>query len=216
MREMKNNAVTVDHSPDPLLAVACTFCSKSIGQKAGRRRVGTPTSPTSPLSPLPSPHLHLHQHSTTASTTAGTAGSTNSSGGTSTIRHGKNESSDSIDTCSCRKPRARCSLCLSRLNTAASLALFKTCGRVHKSNTSTNPTKSSMTSRHHNHKHPLPPRFPFSSFTVFCATCRHSGHALHYLEWFNLNTSCPVAGCTCTCDTLDKMPRIINTSITPS
>jgi hypothetical protein len=137
---------------------------------------------------------------------------------------GKSKTSTSegdIDVCNCRKPRARCALCLSRLNTAASLALFKTNGRIHthskfniaypvsedvksfrNHDKETSSNKNASSNKNHVCRPNHSPRFPFSSFTAFCATCRHSGHALHYLEWFKDNVNCPVAGCTCTCSIL--------------
>lgn len=198
---MKCDVKVAESNPDALLAVACTFCSKSIGQRVGRKRVATPTSPpqpSTPQSPLASPQTH------TTSTTAGTTGSTSGS----VVKSKTSTSEGDIETCNCRKPRARCALCLSRLNTAASLALFKTNGRLHNNKFSTylSPdctlTSKQLEASSKMTKDGQPrasPRFPFSSFTVFCATCRHSGHALHYLEWFEGNANCPVAGCTCSC-----------------
>lgn len=142
------------------LAVACTFCSKSIGHR---------TTPA--------------LKSVTSNAAASPPAASSSSPPTGK-KAGKETSGEAV--CSCRKPRSRCALCLSRLNTSSSLALFAQRRRP----------DSAL------------PKFPFDSFTVFCATCRHSGHALHYLEWFNSHSNCPVAGCTCTCSSLDNMLRL--------
>ena len=144
-----NGEVGSEASLTTRLAVACTYCSKSIGHRTGD---------SVPKSKPPTPAV------------------ASSGGGGKKSREGEEAS------CSCRKPRSRCALCLSRLNTSSSLALFAQRRR--------------------------PTRFPFDSFTVFCATCRHSGHALHYLEWFDLHSNCPVAGCTCTCSSLDSLLRL--------
>lgn len=143
------------------LAVACTFCSKSIGHRTAPAPTSLP-KPAAASSPASSSPVPPPTGKKTGKETAGDTG------------------------CSCRKPRSRCALCLSRLNTSSSLALFAQRRRP----------DSAL------------PKFPFDSFTVFCATCRHSGHALHYLEWFNAHSNCPVAGCTCTCSSLDSVLRL--------
>lgn len=153
------------------MAIACNFCSKSIGQKAGSPVTKSGSTSSTPIHNPPVPHY-------TSPTRAGSG---------STV--GRKNSSER-NTCSCLKPRARCSLCLTRLNTSSSLNMFL------------GPQRTPDATRHEPSPGPL--KNPFSSFTVFCATCRHSGHASHYLEWFKSNVNCPVSGCTCRCSSLDR------------
>lgn len=107
--------------------------------------------------------------------------------------------------CRCRKPRARCSLCLSRLNTPSTHNLFRSKSELEAFGAIK--ISSYDTSLITEKSDPVIVKNPLASFTVFCATCRHSGHASHYLDWFQTNNHCPVSGCTCQCSSLDKMVR---------
>lgn len=114
-------------------------------------------------------------------------------------------SSPTDEPCKCMKPRARCSLCLARLNTPSTLNLFR--GKTELDAFGGIKLSSYDTSLSTKTSNPVIVKNPFASFTVFCATCRHSGHASHYLDWFKTNNHCPVSGCTCQCSSLDKMVR---------
>ncbi len=37
---------------------------------------------------------------------------------------------------------------------------------------------------------------------VWCQKCRHGGHSAHVEEWFDTHCECPVAECTCRCNSL--------------
>ena len=43
----------------------------------------------------------------------------------------------------------------------------------------------------------------FSHQITWCLSCCHGGHVSHLVDWFESHETCPVAGCDCTCATLD-------------
>lgn len=49
---------------------------------------------------------------------------------------------------------------------------------------------------------------PFTDWWTWCQTCRHGGHASHLAEWFTNQELCPVADCTCHCNSLDSTPSV--------
>lgn len=156
--------------PPVRIAVACTYCSKSTVSLGKNDKVNGHRRPPVPgnvaTSPPPTTALPVSPTSTTKSAAL------------------------LPDKCACRKPRLRCTFCLSRLNTSSTLQMFQPSFKIEKNDDG----KQSM----------KPVTHPFAAFTVFCVTCRHSGHAVHYLNWFKNNSTCPVSGCTCPCASLDS------------
>jgi hypothetical protein len=47
----------------------------------------------------------------------------------------------------------------------------------------------------------------FGHWMVWCQSCKHGGHAAHLMEWFEHQSECPVAGCSCRCADLDQSLR---------
>ena len=187
-----DNVITEKLS-DVRLSIACNYCSRSIATGPKSSRPGSPVDDKSTSSPKDGKDKQ------------GKKGKGSSSSQDKTSPVAVTVSSPIDEPCKCMKPRARCSICLSRLNTSATLHLFR--GKTDLDSYGGVKLSSYDTSLSTETSDPVVVRNPFASFTVFCATCRHSGHALHYLDWFKTNNHCPVSGCTCQCSSLDKMIR---------
>lgn len=176
---------------DLRLSIACNYCSRTVATMFASP---DSDSETNVDNKLVAPPKNMSKR-----------GSARSSDRNKSRRANVVSASPTDEPCKCLKPRARCSLCLARLNTPSTLQLFR--GKTELDAFGGIKLSSYDTSLTTENSNPVIVKNPFASFSVFCATCRHSGHASHYLDWFKAHNHCPVSGCTCQCSSLDKMIR---------